>query len=81
MTDEAGAEIAAIEQTMRSDYRAYRNIPGMQARYGDLLQAREAAGAPEPRTPSAVDTEIARDAPWMETVLADFERLLGEARS
>lgn len=62
MTDEAGSdsatEIATIEQTMRTDYPTYQRNPVMQARYGELLTAREAAPAPA-REPTAVDTEIA----------------------
>lgn len=38
-------EIAEIQQTMRSDFGAYEGDPAMQARYGELLEARE--GAPE----------------------------------
>ena len=61
MTDEAGgdtdAEIASIENTMRTDNRAYRGDPGMQTRYLDLLTAREAGS--KPAEPSAVAREIA----------------------
>ena len=73
MGDETGTEIAVIEQAMRSDYRAYHNDPGMQARYGELLEARAAAGAPEPRAASALDTEIAHIQDRMRTDFRGYE--------
>ena len=79
MTDEAGsdtdAQVAEIEQGMRSDYREYLRNPGKQERYLELLKTREAAGEPEPREPSAVDTEIAT---IQERIRTDFRGYQGD---
>ncbi|MPZ31196.1 MAG: hypothetical protein GEV13_09405 [Rhodospirillales bacterium] len=61
-------EIVEIEQAMHADINAYHRDSGMQARYLELLTAREAGQAPAPV--AAVGREV-----------AEIERLMADHRS
>ena len=80
MADDAGAdgaaEIAAIEQTMRTDFRAYQGDAVMQNRYGDLLAARDAGVAPGSVNTGDVGAEIAS---IEKTMVTDYRTYYNDA--
>ncbi len=72
MEDDIDSEISEIEQTISTDNSAYRGDAQMQARYLELLEAREAGESPQAVSPG--DTEIASIQQRMQTDFAGYQK-------